>query len=74
VFALHGSGAKITDENLAAHLYKDPKKDFHIWATIDPSDIDLRPDNFYQVGHRVQVKINRKWNFGREIVRFFNVF
>ena len=74
VFALRGSGADGLDQNLAANSYKDQKREFHVWASIDSNDLDLKPENFYQVGHRVQVKITRKWNIIREFVRFFNVF
>lgn len=74
IFALRGSGSDVSDHNLAASLYKDPKREFHVWASVDPNDLDLKPENFYQVGHRIEVKIPRSWHPIQEIVRFFNVF
>ncbi len=74
VFALRGSGSDVSDHNLAASLTKDPKREFHVWASITPEDLGLKPENFYQVGHRVEVKIPRHWNVWQEIIRFFNVF
>lgn len=74
VFALRGSGSDLSDKNLAAGLSKDPKKEFHIWVEVNPKDLDLRPENFFQVGRRLEVKIPRKWQPLREIARFFNVF
>lgn len=74
IFALRGSGSDVSDLNLAASLTKDPKREFHVWVSITPEDLDLKPENFYKVGHRVEVKIPRHWNIWQEIVRFFNVF
>jgi len=73
VFALRGSGTDLTDQNIAASLSKDPKREFHIWAGIT-LDGQFNPENFYQVGRRVEVKIPRKWHLIKEITRFFNVF
>jgi multidrug resistance efflux pump len=74
VVALRGSGTNLKDKNLAANLNKNSKREFHVWAMPAPGDLELKPDNFYQVGRRIEVKIPRRFNFKREISRFFNVF
>jgi len=74
IFALRGSGSNLTDMNIAAGLSRDPKREFHIWAEIPRNELNCNAENFYQVGRRAEVKVPRKWNVWREIVRFFNVF
>lgn len=74
VFALRGSGSDLNDHSIAAVLNKDAKRDFHVWVELDPSDLDFKAENFFQVGRRVQVKIPRKIQPLRSIIRFFNVF
>ncbi len=74
VFALRGSGTEADDKNLAAKLEMDPKKDFRIWVQADPADLDLDPENFYQVGRRVEVRIPRAWRVSRFFRRIFDVF
>ena len=74
VFALRGSGTISGDKNLAAALKKDPKKEFRIWLKFKQADLDLTPENFYQVGRRVECKITRKWAPRQTLLRFWNVF
>jgi hypothetical protein len=74
VMALRGSGTQLGDQNLAATLNKDPRKEFRVWVKAKPSDLGLCPDNFYQVGRRLEVKIPRKWHLLKEIGRFIDVF
>ena len=74
VFALRGSGRNIADVNLATNIGKDPRREFHIRAYPAPGSLDLKPENFFQVGRRIEVKLPRSWHPGREINRFFNVF
>lgn len=74
VFAKRGSGSVTADVNLAAEVRKDPRKDFHLWVRINPADLDLNPHNFFQVGRRVEVRMPKRWNFLRTLVRFWNVF
>jgi multidrug resistance efflux pump len=74
VFALLGSGSEMSDANLAAALNKDKKKEFRIWVSVNPKDLDLNNENFFQVGRRVEARIPRKWRVYKEISRFFNVF
>ncbi len=74
VMALRGSGTQLGDQNLAATLNKDPRKEFRVWVKAKSSDLGLSPHNFYQVGRRLEVKIPRKWNLLKEIGRFIDVF
>ena len=74
VFALRGSGSQLGDNNLAAILNKDPQKEFRIWVNADSADMDLSPENFYQVGRRVEVKLPRKWKIANFIRGIFDVF
>ncbi len=74
VIGLRGSGSELGDQNLAATLRKDPRKEFHVWARINPEELNLSPENFYQVGRRVEVKIPRKWRFFKTLSRFIDVF
>ena len=74
VFSLHGSGAELGDHNLAAVLNKDSKKEFRVWISANPVDLELSPENYYQVGHRVEVKIPRKWQPSKFFSRLIDVF
>ncbi len=74
VTALRGSGSVQGDFNMAASVNKDPRKEFRIWIDADPSDLDLSPETFFQVGRRVHAKIPRRWSVLNFIRRFVNVF
>jgi len=74
VIALRGSGTELGDNNLAAILNKDPKKEFRVWVKATPEDLKLSPENFYQVGRRVEVKLPRKWQPFKFFSRLFDVF
>lgn len=74
VLALRGSGTQLGDQNLAATLDKDPRKEFRVWAKVKPSDLGLASENFFQVGRRVEVKIPRKWHPLKSLGRFVDVF
>ncbi len=74
VFALRGSGSEISDKNFAATLNKDKKKEFRVWISVTPKDLNLNAENFFQVGRRVEARIPRKWHVFKELTRFFNVF
>lgn len=74
VFAMRGSGSDLVNRNFAALLSKDSKKEFHIWVEADPKDLDLKPENYFQAGRRIDVKLPRKWHPFRDIARFLNVF
>ena len=73
VIALRGSGSIAGDKNLAAAPIKDLKKEFQVWVSIDPSDLELTPENYYMVGRRAEVRIIRKLNLFRALVRFWDV-
>ncbi len=73
VIALRGSGSVVEDQNLAAAPIKELKKEFQVWINIDPSDLELTPENYYMVGRRAEVRIIRKWNPFRIFVRFWDV-
>ncbi len=74
VVALRGSGSVQGDMNLAAAVSKDTKKEFRIWIAADPTDLDLTPENFFQIGRRVEAKIPRKWSVMNFLTRFVDVF
>ena len=74
VLALRGSGSNLEDKNVATELKKDSQKEFRVWLTINPKDLDLNPKNFFQVGRRVEVRIPRTWSISRELIRFWHVF
>jgi len=74
VFALRGSGSDLADHNIAATLTKDPKREFHIWAKVKSDELDSKPENYYQVGRRAEVRIPRHWKLWQELIRFVNVF
>lgn len=73
IFALRGSGSVLSDKNMAASMKKDPKREFQIWISVEEDELNLTPENFYQVGRRVEVKIPRKWNPLKPFLRFWNV-
>ena len=73
VIALRGSGSVTDDLNLAATLERDSAKEFQIWIKPDPTDLDLRPETFYQVGRRVNIRINRKFDIMKSLSWFRNV-
>jgi len=74
IIALRGSGSNLEDKSLATELKKDSQKEFRIWISINPDDLDLNPKNFFQVGRRVEVRLPRKWSITREAIRFWHVF
>ena len=74
VEALRGSGSNLEDKNMATELKKDAQKEFRIWITINPKDLDLNSKNFFQVGRRVEVRMPRTWSITRELIRFWHVF
>lgn len=74
VSALRGSGSNLEDQNMATDLKKDSQKEFRVWLTINPKDLDLTPKNFFQVGRRVEVRMPRTWSISRELIRFWHVF
>lgn len=74
VVALRGSGAQLGDKNLAAEILKDPKREFRIWAKANAEDLELSPENFYQVGRRIEVKLPRKWHLVKSLHRLIDVF
>jgi hypothetical protein len=74
VVALRGSGSALGDMNLAAELGKNSRKDFRVWVKAAPDDLELCPENFYQIGRRVEAKIPRKWDVKANLLNFINVF
>lgn len=74
IVALRGSETNVDEKNKAATLKKDEKKAFRIWIKINPKDLDLNPENFYQVGRHVEVRLPRKYSIIKELTRFWNVF
>jgi multidrug resistance efflux pump len=62
IVALRGSETNVDEKNKAAILKKDEKKEFRIWIKINPKDLDLNPENFYQVGRHVEWSgLRRYW-------------
>lgn len=74
VDVLRGSGSNLEDKNMATELKKDSQKEFRVWIEINPKDLELKPDNFFQVGRRVEVRMPRTWSVTRELIRFWHVF
>ena len=74
IVALRGAETKMDEKNKAASLKKDEKREFRIWIKINPEDLDLKPENFYQVGRHIEVRLPKKYSITRELVRFWNVF
>lgn len=74
VTALRGSGGALGDLSLAAAMSIDPKKHFRVWIAADRGDLDLTPENFYQIGRRVEAKLARRWSPVSAITRFIDVF
>jgi multidrug resistance efflux pump len=74
VVALRGAETNVDEKNKAATLKKDEKKEFRIWIKINPDELNLKPENFYQVGRHVEVRLPRKFSITRELIRFWNVF
>ena len=74
VVALRGAETIIDEKNKAATLKKDEKKEFRIWIKINPDELNLKPENFYQVGRHVEVRLPRKFSITKELLRFWNVF
>ncbi|MDD5729073.1 MAG: efflux RND transporter periplasmic adaptor subunit [Victivallales bacterium] len=74
IVALRGAETNIDEKNKAAVLKKDEKKEFRIWIKINPEELDLKPENFYQVGRHVEVRLPRKFSISKELIRFWNVF
>ena len=74
IVALRGGETNVDEKNKAAILKKDEKKEFRIWIKINPKDLDLNPENFYQVGRHVEVRLPRKYSIIKELTRFWNVF
>jgi hypothetical protein len=62
------------EKNKAASLKKDEKREFRIWIKITPEDLDLKPENFYQVGRHIEIRLPKKYSITRELTRFWNVF
>jgi hypothetical protein len=54
--------------------HKDARREFRIWVRADPVDLNPTPENFFQVGRRVEVKIPRKWQPWKAFARMLDVF
>ncbi len=74
IVALRGAETNVDEKNKAAILKKDEKKEFRIWIQINPKELDLNPENFYQVGRHVEVRLPRRFSIIKELKRFWNVF
>ncbi|MFA6716415.1 MAG: HlyD family efflux transporter periplasmic adaptor subunit [Victivallaceae bacterium] len=74
VVALRGAETRTDEKNKAAILRKDEKKEFRIWIKINPKELDLNPENFFQVGRHVEIRLPRKFSITKELIRFWNVF
>jgi multidrug resistance efflux pump len=74
IVALRGAQSKMDEKNKAASLKKDEKREFRIWIKITPEDLDLKPENFYQVGRHIEIRLPKKYSITRELTRFWNVF
>ncbi len=74
VVALRGSGSVMGDLSLAASLAQDPRKHFRVWIKASQDDLELTPENFYQIGRRVEAKIARQWKPLEAMRRLLDVF
>lgn len=74
VVSLRGSGSVQGDTELAALLGGGGRKDFRVWVSVEPGDLELTPANFHQIGRRVEAKIQRRFRPGAWWNRFWDVF
>jgi len=72
--ALRGSGSVMGDMSLAAEMRIDPKKHFRVWIKAAPNDLDLTPENFFQIGRRVEAKLARRWSLENFFSNMLDVF